>query len=70
MAVGKAAIAGAIAALGLPWMFRGSSGQLADWVQAGMVHFEIAGVHLVWSWPIFCVVTLFAWALIAWAGRS
>ena len=70
MAVGKAAIAGAIAALGLPWIFRGSSGQLADWVQAGMVHLNIGGVHLVWSWPIFCVVTLFAWALIAWAGRS
>jgi hypothetical protein len=70
MAVGKAAIAGAIAALGLPWVFRGGSGQLADWVQAGMVHFNIASVHLVWSWPIFCVVTLFAWALIAWAGRS
>ena len=70
MAVGKAAIAGSIAALGLPWMFRGGSGQLADWVQAGIVHFNIAGVHLVWSWPIFCVVTLFAWALIAWAGRS
>ena len=70
MAVGKAAMAGAVGALGLPWMFRGSSGQLADWVQAGIVHFEIAGVHMVWSWPIFCVVTLFAWALIAWAGRS
>ena len=70
MAVGKAAIAGAVGALALPWLFRGSSGQLADWVQRGIVHFEIAGIHLVWSWPIFCVVTLFAWALIASAGRT
>lgn len=70
MAVGKAAIAGAIAALGLPWVFRGGSGQLADLVQAGAVHFSIGGVHLIWSWPIFCVVTLFAWALFAWAGRT
>ena len=70
MSVGKAAMAGAVGALALPWLFRGSSGQLADWVQRGIVQFEIAGVHLVWSWPIFCVVTLFAWALIAWAGRT
>lgn len=70
MAVGKAAIAGAIAALGLPWMFRGGSGQLAEWVSASSVHFSIGSVQLVWSWTIFCVVTLFAWALIAVAGRS
>jgi len=38
MAVGKAAIAGAVGALALPWLFRGSSGQLADWVQRGIVH--------------------------------
>ena len=70
MAVGKAAIAGAVAALGLPWVFRGGSGQLAEWVTASSVHFNVAGVHLVWSWTIFCVVTLFAWALLAFAGRS
>ena len=70
MAVGQAALAGAAGALALPWLFRGSSGPLADWVQAGIVHFNIGGVHLVWSWPIFCVVTLFAWALIAWSGRT
>jgi hypothetical protein len=70
MAVGKAAIAGAVAALGLPWIFRGSSGQLAALVHRGTVEFEPFGVHLIWSWPIFCVVTLFAWALIAWAGRT
>lgn len=70
MAVGKAAIAGAIAALGLPWMFRGGGGQLAEWVSASSVHFSIAGVQLIWSWTIFCVVTLFAWALLAFAGRT
>lgn len=70
MAIGKAAIAGAVGAFGLPWIFRGSSGQLAAWVQTGTVQFSIAGVDLVWSWPIFCAVTLFAWALIAWAERG
>jgi hypothetical protein len=70
MAVGKAAVAGGVGALALPWLFRSSCGQLADWVEHGIVHFEIAGIQLVWSWPIFCVVTLFAWALIAWAGRT
>jgi hypothetical protein len=70
MALAKAVIAGAIAALGLPLAFRGGSGQLADLVQAGTVHFSIAGAELVWSWPIFCIITLFAWGLIAWAGRT
>ena len=70
MAVGKAAIAGAVGALALPWAFRGGSGALAEWVQNSAVHFSIGGVHLVWSWPIFCVITLFAWALIAFAGRT
>ena len=70
MAIGKAALAGAVAALGLPWIFRGGSGQLAEWVTASSVHFNIAGVQLVWSWTIFSVVTLFAWALIVFAGRT
>ncbi|HTU12999.1 MAG TPA: hypothetical protein VMG08_19070 [Allosphingosinicella sp.] len=70
MALAKAVIAGGIAALGLPWAFRGGGGALADWVQASSVHFNLAGVHLIWSWTIFCVITLFAWALIAWAGRT
>lgn len=70
MAVGKAAIAGAVGALALPWVFRTGNGQLAEWVQGSSVHFNVAGVHLIWSWPIFCVLTLFAWALIAFSGRT
>jgi hypothetical protein len=70
MALTKAVMAGAVGALGLPFAFRSGSGQLAEWVQRGGVHFEIFGVHFIWSWPIFCVITLFAWALIAWAERN
>ena len=70
MALTKAVAAGAVGALALPWVFRGGGGGLAHWVQASSVHFNLAGVHFMWSWTIFCVVTLFAWALIAWAGRT
>lgn len=70
MALTKAVAAGAVAALALPWAFRGSSSTLAQWVHRGIVDFEVLGVHLTWSWLIFCVVTLFAWGLIAWAERS
>lgn len=69
MALVKAVAAGTIGAVALPWAFRGGSGELAEWVQRGAVHFNVFGVHVVWSWLIFCVVTLFAWALLAWASR-
>ena len=69
MALVKAVAAGSIGALALPWAFRNGSGELAEWVQGGSVHFTIGGIHFIWSWLIFCVVTLFAWALLAWASR-
>ena len=69
MALGKAVMIGAVAALAIPWAMHGETGQLGDWVQLGVVEFNIGGTGLRWSWPLFCAVTLFAWALIAWADR-
>lgn len=69
MALVKAVAAGLVGALAIPYAFRGGSGQLAEWVHYGVVDFSIADVRLIWSWPIFCIVTLFAWALLAWADR-
>ena len=65
----KAVVAGAIAALAIPFITRGGEGQLSQWTSYGIVHATAGGYHLTWSWPIFCIVTLFAWALLAAANR-
>ncbi|HEV2745881.1 MAG TPA: hypothetical protein VGW34_01115 [Allosphingosinicella sp.] len=69
MSLPRAAALGAIAALAIPWVMREETGQLGEWVQLGVVRFSAAGLHLLWSWPLFAVVTLFAWGLLAWANR-
>jgi hypothetical protein len=48
---------------------RGGSGQLSEWFGYGVVHLNAGGVHFAWSWPIFCLVTLFTWGLLGWANR-
>jgi hypothetical protein len=69
MALAKAVIAGAIAATALPWVLRGEEAGLGGWMRRGLVHFAAGGFHVTWSWPLFCIVTLFAWGLLAWANR-
>jgi hypothetical protein len=65
----KAVVAGAIAAIAIPFLTRGVDGQMSGWTSYGVVHFTVGGTHLAWSWPIFCVVTLFTWGLLAAANR-
>ena len=65
----KAAVAGAAAALAIPFLARGENHEFSGWLGRGMVHFSAGGVHLDWSWPIFCVVTLLTWGLLAAANR-
>ena len=48
---------------------RDGTGQVADWARYGLVQLHLEGFHFAWSWPIFCIVTLFAWAMLAWADR-
>ena len=69
MALGKAVLAGAVAAFALPLVMRGDAGQLGQWLQRGIVQLALGDVRLAWSWPLFCLVTLFAWGLFAWADR-
>jgi hypothetical protein len=69
MPLARAVVAGAIAALAIPWLARGSDGELGGWLGRGVVHFSLGSAHLIWSWPLFCVVTLFTWALLAAANR-
>ena len=64
----KAVAAGAVGALAIPWAIRGGSGGVVEWLHYGLVHFSIGSWPVAWSWPIFCAVTLFTWALLKWAG--
>jgi hypothetical protein len=65
----RAVVAGAIAAIAIPFLARGEDGELNRWVSYGTVHLDIGTTHLHWSWPLFCIVTLFTWGLLAWANR-
>jgi hypothetical protein len=69
MALAKAVAAGAIAALAVPYFLHENPAAMGGWLARGLVHFTLAGVHLTWSWPLFSIVTLFAWGLLAWANR-
>ena len=69
MALGKAVGAGMVAALAVPAIFRGGSGALADWVRASTLHLEVGRFDINFSWPLFAVVTLFAWGFLAWSDR-
>jgi hypothetical protein len=69
MALVKAVVAGIVAAVGVPYAMQGNTGQLGEWLQRGLVHFSLGNVELAWSWPLFCMVTLFAWGFLAWANR-
>ena len=65
----RAVIVGAIAAIAIPDLNREGGGQLAEWLGRGVVHASAGSLHFAWSWPIFCVVTLLTWALLAAANR-
>jgi len=69
MALVKAVAVGAVAALAIPYVIRGGSGQLVEWLHYGLVNVSAGGWHFAWSWPLFCVVTLFSWGFLAWSNR-
>jgi hypothetical protein len=69
MALGKAVLIGAVAALAIPFVMHGASGQLGDWLRLGVFELSLGDTRIVWSWPLFCAVTLFAWGFLAWAER-
>ena len=69
MALGKAIIAGAVAAIAIPFVLRPEAAELGGWMRRGTMSFTLGGFHLAWSWPVFCIVVLFVWGLLAWANR-
>jgi len=69
MALVKAVIAGAVTALAVPYVMRGNTDQLGDWLRRGVVYFNAGDYVFAWSWPLFCIVTLFAWGITAWADK-
>jgi hypothetical protein len=69
MPLAKAVVTGAIAAIAIPFLTRGDNGEIGGWASYGVVHLDVGGTHLAWSWPIFCIVTLFTWGLLAAANR-
>jgi len=69
MALGKAVLGGLVASIAIPYVLRGQSGQLGEWVRRGLIDFEVAGYQIYWSLPLFAGVTVFAWLFLSWAER-
>lgn len=69
MALGKSVLIGLVASVAVPFVLRGHSGQLGEWVRRGVVDFDVAGERIGWSLPIFAGVTLLAWLLLLWSDR-
>ena len=69
MALVKAVLAGAVAAIAVPYVIRGGTGGFVEMLKYGTVQFNLGSVDFAWSWPLFCVVTLFTWGLLVWADR-
>ena len=69
MALAKAVVAGAAAALAVPYALGGKNGALNGWLDRGSASFDLGGWDFTWSWPVFAIVTLFVWGLLAWANK-
>ena len=69
MALTKAVAGGLVAAVALPTALAGHQGMLGDYARAFSDPYTVGGFHIAWSWTLFAVVTLFAWACFAWANK-
>jgi hypothetical protein len=69
MALVKAVLTGTAAAVAIPYIIRGGTGRFVEWLHYGLVHVSVGGLHFAWSWPLFCVVTLFTWGFLAWSNK-
>jgi len=62
MALTTAVGLGAIAAVAIPWVSERTNFDIAGLLSGELVRIPLGGIELHWSWLIFCVVTLIAWA--------
>ena len=69
MAVGKAAVLGATAAIGVPLLLSQAGEATDGWLETGLARIALGGYHVEWSWPVFGAVTLFAFGFLAWAEK-
>ncbi len=61
---------GAVAAVVVPWIAERNEATLGGVLAGQLVRLPVGGgIELPWSWLVFCVVTLIAWAGIA-AART
>ena len=63
MALTSAVGLGVIAAVAIPWISERTGFDMAGLLSGEYVRIPLGGIELHWSWLIFCVVTLAAWAL-------
>jgi hypothetical protein len=57
---------GAVAGVAIPWIANRSEATLGGLLTGQIVHLPVnGGMEFPWSWLVFCVVTLIAWAAIA-----
>jgi hypothetical protein len=64
MALVPAVFIGAVASVAMPYAAGATSESFQRIVQAGTVTIPAGSGSLMWSWPTFCIVTLFAWWLL------
>ncbi len=69
MALIRAVLIGAAAAVAVPYVMRNDPEVLGGWVHRGVAYYDVAHYHVAWSWPLFGLVTLMAWGLLTWANR-
>ena len=69
MALVKAVAAGAVAAMAVPYLLRNDTTELGQFIRSGTVSFMASDYQLYWSWPLFSIVTLFTWGMLAWANK-
>ena len=68
MALTSAVGLGVIAAVVIPFIAERTGFDVAALLTGELVRIPLSGTALHWSWLIFCVVTLLAWASLKAAG--
>jgi len=63
----KAILIGLIAAIAVASVAQNLEGNLGEWLRLYNLHFEVSGVHLFISIPIFIGVGLFSWIFLFWS---
>jgi hypothetical protein len=64
MALTAAVGLGVVAAVAIPWISERTGFDAAGLLSGEFVRIPLGGIELHWSWLIFCLVTLAAWALL------